>query len=1124
MALQKRGLILLTVAILSLSGVGIWYLVNISNPCTAWAWDQVETFSTFDTQIIRPPDGCFQEDNFQTFTFPESESGFLRVTLYSNIELMTRSYHELGGQPARSAFSSGRYPWYYSTHDYPGHILTLEFTSTDDSRPLDYYLQIDQAVCDSFRFPPEVKFDGITRRVIESPHYYCDNMDVVQHYVFTDPGVQTIFFKPENPGSEFKNGDGVIITYFDRVENENKVVTIHPYDPPPFTMNTNEFFLNLYSDQGDTWFGYIYSLDPYPCAQWLDSGSEDQTLESSSFVESTHPYCDNLVNFRQEFTLNGSTFDPYVRITFDTRSSLKDGDTLVLGDSSGEVQEFSGSAFADAFIQGDSFYTEFNSNESGVDYGYGFEVELCGCYNYVIEEGSSFDTLDNQLIESPHDVDCPYLNVSKQYSWTDPEATSVVIIFNPNTSLDDHSSLTFTYSVESGESIEKTIRNDTRLQPFVIESSEFNLTFVSGSDSQYGFNFSAYPGPEGFLNIPAVPLVVGQTYNIESSHPYASNLNHTWSYESPSESVDLYRIRFEGNQTSLEENEDFLTFSYVDITLSQPADKRITGLDPQDFDIYATEFDLTFSSNDSVTDYGYKFTAEAVPCGQWRQPMTIVFDDLDERTVESSHNYCPSFNTTRHYSWSHVNATSLFIDFSHLTNIGEGSSLTLVYLDSESNSQKSKSYTGSDFDPLLIETSEFDLEFLTGTGEPEYGFKFQVYPGPSGFIHSPDMVLDLNREYTIQSSHPYGNNLNHTWHYSTSDDEVDLIQIRYTSEDSLEDNEDFLVFSYSDFEQGTTVTKEFTGQNFQDFDIHGRAFNLTFTSNDSATDYGFKFTAEAFACSEWQQQPDLTFDTLDPQTISSPTEYCRSGLSTPRNYNWTQPDATSLYIHFPEDTHIGNNTSIEFLYKDGAGNPQSQSRSSNLMLSPIVITDNEFDLEIILKDAYTPSEYTIGVYPGDEGFVNAPMISQLEQGHTYTIQSSHPYGDGIDHQWQYQTVGEEGRRVVVTFIGLAGYLEEDYDYLKFSYEDAQGSQLKSFTGDLPGKTLAIDSTVFEMQFISDGSNNGFGYECTFEVVGPADDDDNAAVGDQKSMETEKAARVLANHYQLWKEKLLSRNG
>jgi len=1113
MALQKRGLILLTVAILSLSGVGIWYLVNISNPCTAWAWDQGETFSTFDRQIIRPPDGCFQEDNFQTFTFPESESGFLRVTLYSNIELMTRSYHELGGQPARSAFSSGRYPWYYSTHDYPGHILTLEFTSTDDSRPLDYYLQIDQAVCDSFRFPPEVKFDGITRRVIESPHYYCDNMDVVQHYVFTDPGVQTIFFKPENPGSEFKNGDGVIITYFDRVENENKVVTIHPYDPPPFTMNTNEFFLNLYSDQGDTWFGYIYSLDPYPCAQWLDSGSEDQTLESSSFVESTHPYCDNLVNFRQEYTLDGSTFDPYVRITFDTRSSLKDGDTLVLGDSSGEVQEFSGSAFADAFIQGDSFYTEFNSNESGVDYGYGFEVELCGCYNYAREEGSSFDTLDNQLIESPHDVDCPYLNVSKQYSWTDPEATSVVIIFNPNTSLDDHSSLTFTYSVESGESIEKTIRNDTRLQPFVIESSEFNLTFVSGSDSQYGFNFSAYPGPEGFLNIPAVPLVVGQTYNIESSHPYASNLNHTWSYESPSESVDLYRIRFEGNQTSLEENEDFLNFSYTDIIQGHPVVQHVTGSDPKDFDIYATEFDLTFVSNDSVVDYGYKFTAEPVQCGQWQQPMTVVFDTLDSQTVESSHPYCQSLNTTRHYSWTDVNATSLFIDFSELTDIGGESSLKFIYSDSGMNSTKSESFNGSDFESLVIESPEFDLEFLTDVEQPRYGFKFQVYPGPSGFVNSPNITLDPKDEHTIQSSHPYANNLNHTWNYSADDDDVDLIQIRFDNENSLENNGDFLIFSYLDSEKGS-VTKNLTGQDFQDFDIHGRAFDLTFLSNDSVVDFGFKFIAEAFSCSNWQTEPDLTFDTLQTQTITSPTEYCRA-LSTPRHYNWTDPDVTSLYLFLPTNSTIGNNTTIEFLSPDSNNQQVSQSITTDSNLSPLVIPTNQFDLKITLGSNYTPSDYTIQVYPGPEGFINAPAPPALKEGNTYTIQSSHPYGDNINHRWTYQTCGQDVSKLVIAFDVQGSYLEAERDYLIFTYDDPQGAQLKTFTGDLSGQSFVMESSEFDLQFISDDSGNGFGYEFTVEVVGVVDD------AGQDMLNTEKAADLLVNHYQLWKQKLLN---
>mmetsp|Transcript_41200 Transcript_41200/g.47492 ORF Transcript_41200/g.47492 Transcript_41200/m.47492 type:complete len:1007 (-) Transcript_41200:103-3123(-) len=897
------------VILLVLLGVTLFFL-NL--PCMLWQMNAGETYTDFAPRTIESVRDCIFIHVHQTYTFPKSKTGSMRVifdapeTALEGHPLVLISYDSANLSTPKSETNVTDFGYSQHMFDLPGNVLIVELETASWSFIPGYKFYIYTALCDSFIENTEFTFESLEKQNFSSPHEYCDNLNVVTHVTFTHPDVVSVYF---DGLGWIADGDELRFRYL----NEDGEWIDHDSQEAMFTLPSNEVEIILNTDESGTYYGYHWTLDPRPCAQFKEkSGTTLEITGEVIHIESPHPYCNDL-EFTQHFGLYsmvGSGFQVFV----DEDTSMQEGQDFleIAGHSitSHNVNTF--------FITDREFDLRFTTDNSVTDYGYKLKLVALFCADYRSDQGATFRTLDTQTIESDHDY-CNDMNVTKHYSWTDSTVTSVFISMDPDSNIDENSRLTFSYTDLNGQEI-STALTGSHFESFVIESSEFDLNFSTGpiwADS-YGYKISMFPGPAGFTRNPIPELKIGTSHIVESSHPYANELNYTATYSVGDKGIpiDFIQITFDNEVTSLEKDEDFLIFSYYDATEEGHREERFTGSNFEDVRIPASEFVLTFIANSSVTDYGYRFTAKVVGCLDYLSDIGASFNSTRTEIIETPHDYCRLMNTTKHYSWTDPEVTSVFINLGADCDIDGDSLLTLRYKDS-TNHEISHSYTGSDFESVVIEAPEFYLDFVTGESQDHYGYKIWMFPGPGGFTHSAEPVLDTGDEHIIESSHPYGDNLNHIFHYRASGTHPDLIKIRFDPNvSSLEENKDFLIFHYFDEYNGREINKYFTGNDFEDFDIEANDFYLWFTSDNSGSDYGYRFTAQAYDCYEMTGSSGATWNSLETQVVESCHDYCYN-MSFYQIYIFTDPTVDGIAIDVDYRTQIGYHDGLTLDYSDG---------------------------------------------------------------------------------------------------------------------------------------------------------------------------------------------------------------
>mmetsp|Transcript_65458 Transcript_65458/g.75280 ORF Transcript_65458/g.75280 Transcript_65458/m.75280 type:complete len:291 (-) Transcript_65458:122-994(-) len=213
---------------------------------------------------------------------------------------------------------------------------------------------------------------------IESPHPYCDNMDITQSYTWSEPMITVLRLRFDD-SSEIENAfDFLTIKYTDEDGNEveNKMTgTVFP----DLDIPGNSFVLNFKSDPWTIKHGFKISVYPKTrCDDW-SQGEWEQSFEGTApqVIESPHPYCNNL-SIPRTYSWTDSSITG-LRLDFDTASEIEEHyDTLhlVYHDETGEeiVIELVSSGFPSVDIPDETFYLEFNSDPWTIKYGFKLTV------------------------------------------------------------------------------------------------------------------------------------------------------------------------------------------------------------------------------------------------------------------------------------------------------------------------------------------------------------------------------------------------------------------------------------------------------------------------------------------------------------------------------------------------------------------------------------------------------------------------------------------------------------------------------------------------------------------------------------------------------------------------------
>mmetsp|Transcript_24451 Transcript_24451/g.27781 ORF Transcript_24451/g.27781 Transcript_24451/m.27781 type:complete len:450 (-) Transcript_24451:295-1644(-) len=277
------------------------------------------------------------------------------------------------------------------------------------------------------------------------------------------------------------------------------------------------------------------------CTDWASSSGETFSGTSSRIIESVHDYCDNL-NISQHYFFDYSAFSA-IQLFFDDQTNMEDQkDILTIsyvdGKGATQIKEFTGETADNLLIPSTSFDLSFETDSSHHSWGYKFTATplvYTSCSEFAADEGTTFDTLQPQIVESSHPY-CANMTVNQHYNFTASQARDFVLAFDNQSYLDiGDGSLEISYTNADGPSTQ-TLTGDLP-ETVEIASDWFDLSFSSLTEGylRWGYRFTV---------LSAKPITCSEFYSdhgtvfdtlepqiIQSSHPYCNNMDVTQEYD-----------------------------------------------------------------------------------------------------------------------------------------------------------------------------------------------------------------------------------------------------------------------------------------------------------------------------------------------------------------------------------------------------------------------------------------------------------------------------------------------------------------------------------------------------------------------------------------------------------------
>jgi len=972
-------------------------------------------------------------------------------------------------------------------------------------------LDVASAVtCDEYAAYPGDVFDGMQSRRLETPHPYCNNFNVTQTFSFSDSLAAQV--KLDFNYTFFGSYDHLMISFVTR-SGINMTETFSEEVDGNFYVDGTEFELTFVSNDYGMYYGYDILATPltqddavYECGAFsTDPGATFDGLEPRT-IESPHSYCnDLLVHQTYNFTESGIV---EILISFDNDSVIQVFDDLILSYESakrGTIQKYySGQGFEDMVVIGSSFNLEFISDFEGVTYGYAFTAtpltdanSIPTCENFSLNPGAKFDDLSVQNIESPHPY-CDYTHGFQEYRFTNETIDYLLIEFKPQSQIQTHDQLTLSFS-DSGEYTTKQYP-DIAFTSFAIHGSSFNLTFTADDDSYtgYGYKFTVTPG------IGEIPLNDcerfeqdhGATFNdmnihtIQSAHPYCDNEEVHQRYSFTNSTVTHLSIVFdEESEIEILDSLD-ISFKYNSTTVT----RSYPSVWFDDLIVPDRAFNLTFTS-EYAGYYGYSFNVtpltgdfELSDCETFANNLGRTFDGMEIQVIESPHPYCKNVLSHQQYYFTNETIDYLWIDFDSQSLIQSYDKLTLSYFD-VSGYQTSKEFPYLDFINFAIPGNSFNVTFNADASFTSYyGYKFTVTPGIGEvpltdcerFEQDHGATFDDMDTHTIQSAHPYCDNLEVHQRYNFTDSTITHLRIVFAEECNIE-RFDSLRISYEN--NNTAVTWIYPWVAFDDLVIPNRAFNLTFSSEFSDHYYGYSFDVTPLTgdfeppndCVTFAGNPGETFSGLDNHLIESSHPYCDNMLVN-QSYVFTNSSINQIQMVFGSQTDIVGQDSLTISH----GGIVKTFRGPDF--SNFVIAGREFDLTFrsnYSNSVWGYSIYLIPVEKGSEIFDcdtwQAQDGANFNDTSSHVISSPHPYCNYMTISQHYSFSNETVTEIQIEFDLFS--VENWYDSLEITYEVGNRHVTHSLTGSDFGGFI-IEGREFDLVFNSDHSNTDYGFDMT----------------------------------------------
>ena len=286
-----------------------------------------------------------------------------------------------------------------------------------------------------------------------------------------------------------------------------------------------------------------------------------------------------------------------------------------------------------------------------------------------------------------------------------------------------------------------------------------------------------------------------------------------------------------------------------------------------------------------------------------------------------------------------------------------------------------------------------------------------------------DLLLD-SATYP-ESEHNYSDNINKTYNFSYPD--AVALKLTFSSSTETESNYDFIyIYDAKGILQGKYSGTELSGETIT---LEGNSFSIKFTSDGSATRYGFSFDSIAAVIED---------DVIKP---------------------------------------LGHNYSDEWTIDIEPTCTEEGSKSRHCS-----VCDDKTDITAIEATGHSYGDWVVDIEPtctepgtatkacsecGDTQFA---FFEKLLDSATYP-ESEHNYSDNINEIYNFSY--PDAVALSITF-SASTMIENNYDYI-YIY-DAKGNLQGKYTGtELAGETIIFEGNSFSINLTSDGSRTYYGF-------------------------------------------------
>lgn len=573
---------------------------------------------------------------------------------------------------------------------------------------------------------------------------------------------------------------------------------------------------------------------------------------STQYPESPHNY-DNYMDKRYKYEVAGAV--SYL-VTFSEKCKTEAKyDTITVSNGSGEtVGVYSGTELAGKtmLLEGIYFAIDMHSDYSATYYGFSIDT-------IVVNEENTSCVMPNILWETEHTYRD---NLNQTYNVYVPGANEVNIEFSKIDFEKGYDGLAI-YDKNGKLIREYSDRNITGSQlKLHIPSDRFSMVFYSdrsNTKNYYGFKIKSVTGTR--TNASTVnptgdyELLLPSADYPQSKHNYDNYSTLYYGYSYPN--AKSLKVKF-SNKCKTEANYDIVSiFDENNNKIGSYSGDQLAG---KTVDIPTGSFRIYFSTDRSKTYYG--FSIDSIVATMSSNPEFV--NSKYSRTYYtpiipySPHDYYNNANET--YYYTDATASSIDILFSSQTLTEANYDFITVY---DKNGKQIARYSGKQATgkSVHINGNSFSIKFTSDRSKVYYGYSL-AYVSPN--YNNPHEGSNV---YAYpETSHKYQNYAKQTYKYVSPYADAKALDLRFSSKTLTESNYDFITL----YDGNGKLVGKYSGSQLagKTIRVDGNNFKIAFTTDRSASYYGFSFDAiTSVFDTDYYEQTELRHNYVQTQTV-----------------------------------------------------------------------------------------------------------------------------------------------------------------------------------------------------------------------------------------------------------------